>query len=85
MDKYRVDMNSRSKDGCAGLRVARRQGGENLLIGDCLIWLQRTIRQWEAMMLGSVLMLIAVAALAVLRIALRPAEPEPRGPMHTWF
>lgn len=85
MDKYRVDMNSRSKDGCAGLRVARRQGGENLMLGDCRIWLKRTMRQWEAMLLGAMLMLVVMICVRLTLAALQPPKPEPRGPIHTWF
>lgn len=55
MDEYRVKMNTRSKDGCAGLKVARRQKGANVLLNDCWIWLRRTTQQREAMMLGAVL------------------------------
>lgn len=34
MNAYRVKMNSRSLDNCPGLRVARKNGGENLLLHD---------------------------------------------------
>lgn len=63
MDEYRVKMNTRSKDGCAGLKVARRQKGENLLLHDCLIWLRRTMRQREALLLGGVLAVLLMVCL----------------------
>lgn len=68
MDEYRAKMNSRSKDGCAGLKVARRQKGEMVLLQDCLIWLRRTLRQWEAILFGGV---ISLAGLMVLRMAIQ--------------
>ena len=63
MDEYRVKMNSRSKDGCPGLKVARRQRGENLVVQDSVIWLRRTLQQREAMALGAVLAVLAVTGL----------------------
>lgn len=63
MDDYRVKMNSRSKDGFAGLKVARRQKGESLLLYDCLYWLRRTTQQRDAIALGAVLALVFMAFL----------------------
>ena len=65
MHEYRQKMNSRSLDGCAGLKVARRQRGEWMLVQNCLIWLRRILRQWEAMMLGVVLGILLMMAVRV--------------------
>ena len=48
-------MNARSLDGCAGLKVARKQRGEYLLFEDVFIHLRRILKQQEALMLGMVL------------------------------
>ena len=60
MHEYRQKMNSRSLDGCAGLKVARQQRGEWMLIEDCMIWFKRTTKQWQAMLLGFVIALVTV-------------------------
>ena len=66
MDEYRQRMNSRSLDGCAGLTVARRQRGENLLLENCLIWLKRVMRQREAIVVGVLLGMVLALATSTL-------------------
>ncbi|KAK5130661.1 hypothetical protein LTR08_001871 [Meristemomyces frigidus] len=63
LDGYRERMNARSLDDCAGLRVARGARGENLQVEDAMIWLRRMTGQWEAMLLGAVLAVVAMLAL----------------------
>lgn len=58
MHDYRRKMNSRSLDGCAGLKVARRQNGEWMLIEDIGIWLRRAMKQWDSLILGVVMALV---------------------------
>ena len=62
---YRQSKNVRSLDGCGGLRVARRQRGEFVLLQDGLIWLRRIARQWDAILFGVVLALVIMAMLRV--------------------
>lgn len=65
MEEYRQKMNSRSLDGCAGLRVARRQRGEWILLQDAAIRLRRITRQWEAMLLGALLAVLLFLCLPI--------------------
>ena len=65
MHEYRQKMNTRSLDGCAGLKVARRQRGEWMLVQDCLIWSKRVVKQQEAMILGAVLTILFMMAVHV--------------------
>jgi hypothetical protein len=67
MEWYQQQANMRSLDGLGGLRAARRGKGENVHLQDALIWLRRIFRQWDAMIVGG---LIALFALALLRIML---------------
>lgn len=60
---YHQKMNTRSLDGCAGLKAARRANGENLLLNDAYIWIKRTTGQWQAMLLGAVLALMLMVSL----------------------
>lgn len=76
IDEYRIKMNTRSKDGCAGLKVARRQKGENLLLHDCMIWLRRTIKQREAILLGAVIAMCVMILLRAATQALGLGVPE---------
>ena len=63
MHEYRQKMNTRSLDGCAGLKVARRQRGEPILIQDCLVWLRKILEQREAMVLGAVIAVLMMVML----------------------
>ncbi|KAK3629902.1 hypothetical protein LTR56_017797 [Elasticomyces elasticus] len=63
---YHQTMNTRSLDGCTGLKVARRERGENILLEDAIVWFRRTTTQWPAMLIGAV---IAVLAMLTLRAA----------------
>lgn len=65
MEWYQQQANLRSLDGLGGLRAARRGKGENVHLQDALIWLRRIFRQWDAMLVGA---LIALFALALLRV-----------------
>lgn len=60
---YHQKMNARSLDGCAGLRAARRANREVMLLEDGMIWLRRTLRQRDAVVLGVVLGLLTVVLL----------------------
>ncbi|KAK5688545.1 hypothetical protein LTS10_000523 [Elasticomyces elasticus] len=60
---YHQKMNTRSLDGCTGLKVARRERGENILLEDAIVWFRRTTTQWPAMLVGAVLALLAMATL----------------------
>lgn len=66
MHEHGVKMNTRSKDGCAGLKAARRHKGEDLFLHDGLIWPRRTTQQREAMLLGA---LFAMALMVCFRLA----------------
>jgi hypothetical protein len=76
MHEYRQKMNSRSLDGCAGLKVARRQRGEWMLVQDCLIWLRRVLRQWEAMIVGAVLGILLIMGVRVMSEMLELRVPS---------
>ena len=71
MEWYQQQANMRSLDGLGGLRAARRGKGENVHVQDSLIWLRRIFRQWDAMLVGA---LIALFALALLRLVLRVVD-----------
>lgn len=71
MDVYRQTKNVRSLDGCPGLRVARRQKGEYMLLEDGLAWLKRVASQWDAILVGAVL--------AVVMMLLSRVVPLPDG------
>ncbi|GME23142.1 pyridoxamine phosphate oxidase [Neofusicoccum parvum] len=59
--------NSYSLDGCLGMRSARKAGGERVLaLGDARARLRRTVGgQWDAVLLGFVLAVLAVLAARV--------------------
>lgn len=67
MEWYHQQANIRSLDGLGGLRTARRGKGENLLLNDALIWFRRVLGQWDAMLVGALIMLFAIG---LLRMAL---------------
>ena len=71
MEWYQQQANMRSLDGLGGLRAARRGKGENVLLQDALIWLRRIFRQWDAMLVGA---LIALFALALMRSVLHVVD-----------
>lgn len=71
MEWYQQQANMRSLDGLGGLRAARRGKGENVHLQDALIWLRRIFRQWDAMLVGA---LVALFALALLRLVLRVVQ-----------
>jgi len=66
MEGYHQQANVSSLDGCGGLKVARRGRGENVLLQDALIWFRRVLRQREAMVVGAIGMLFALAVLRLL-------------------
>jgi hypothetical protein len=71
MEWYQQQANMRSLDGLGGLRAARRGKGENVHLQDALIWLRRIFRQWDAMLVGA---LIALFALALMRSVLHVVD-----------
>ena len=71
MEWYQQQANMRSLDGLGGLRAARRGKGENVHLQDALIWLRRIFRQWDAMLVGA---LITLFALASLRLVLHVSD-----------
>lgn len=71
MEWYQQQANLRSLDGLGGLRAARRGKGENVHLQDLQIWLRRILRQWDAMLVGA---LITLFALALLRSVLHLVE-----------
>ena len=75
MQEYRQKMNSRSLDGCSGLKVARRQRGEYMLAEGCFIWLRRVLRQREPLLMGAVLGMLVMVGLRVLIEALQVRVP----------
>lgn len=66
MDKYRANWNRRSLDGLPGLRVARRDYGEYLFLGDVKAKLFKTLRASPG---GNLLLLVLVAILSSLLTA----------------
>lgn len=72
MDAYQVKNNSRSLDGLGGLKAARRRKGEILFVEDMSLWLARTVKQKEAMVLGAVLAIVALRILSMLSSVLLP-------------
>lgn len=66
LHEYRQKMNSRSLDGCSGLKVARRQRGEYMLVEDCFMWLRRVLRQREALLVGVLLGLLVMVGVRIL-------------------
>jgi len=67
MEWYQQQANLRSLDGLGGLRAARRGKGENVHLQDVQIWFRRILKQWDAMLVGA---LIALFALALIRSVL---------------
>lgn len=65
MEDYRAKMNTRSLDGLPGLRSAMERNGENAKVQEMLWWFRRTISQWQPMLLGAIMTLVAVALLRV--------------------
>jgi hypothetical protein len=63
MEWYQQQANLRSLDGLGGLRAARRGKGENMHLQDARIWIRRILRQWDAMLVGALIALFAVASL----------------------
>ncbi|KAI1780883.1 pyridoxamine phosphate oxidase [Hypoxylon cercidicola] len=55
VQKYQGEMNTHSLDGLPGLRSARRDVGEHLLLGDAKNFLQRVLAQREGVTLGFLL------------------------------
>jgi hypothetical protein len=71
MEWYQQQANLRSLDGLGGLKAARRGKGENMRLQDARIWIRRILRQWDAMLVGA---LIALFALASLRLVLHVVD-----------
>lgn len=67
MDAYRAKNNARSLDDLGGLNAARRLKGENIPLTNLLIRLKRCLQQWDAMLLGALLTMIAFMFLPSLR------------------
>jgi len=74
MEWYQQQANLRSLDGLGGLRAARRGKGENVHLQDVQIWSRRILRQWDAMLVGA---LVALFALALIRLALHIVDVGP--------
>jgi hypothetical protein len=71
MEWYQQQANLRSLDGLGGLKAARRGKGENMHLQDARIWIRRILRQWDAMLVGA---LVALFALASLRLVLHVVD-----------
>jgi hypothetical protein len=71
MKWYQQQANLRSLDGLGGLKAARRGKGENMRLQDARIWSRRILKQWDAMLVGA---LIALFALASLRLVLHVVD-----------
>ena len=57
LENYRAKNNARSLDGLPGLKAARKDKGEILLLGDARARASNLGRQWMAVMLGMLLVL----------------------------
>ena len=71
IQNYRVKNNVRSLDGLPGLRAARRDHGEVLLLGDVGARARRVGMQWGALLLGMMFIVIGIwmaVALGVVEI-----------------
>ncbi|KAF2145569.1 uncharacterized protein K452DRAFT_315787 [Aplosporella prunicola CBS 121167] len=66
---YQKQNNVRSLDGCTGLKAARKANGEMMLIGDVGARAGRIAKQWEAIIVG---MLLVLGPLLVSRYASLP-------------
>ncbi|KAI4145817.1 MAG: hypothetical protein LQ340_006149, partial [Diploschistes diacapsis] len=75
LENYRAQWNVRSLDGLPGLRAARRDNGEILLVGDAAATARKMGMQWRAVLLG---VFIAVA-LAWVSVAVGLMEVGIRG------
>jgi hypothetical protein len=71
MEWYQQQANLRSLDGLGGLKAARRDRGENMHLQDARIWFRRILRQRDAMLVGA---LVALFALASLRLVLHVVD-----------
>ena len=60
IQNYRVKNNVRSLDGLPGLRAARRDHGEVLLLGDMGARARRVGMQWGALLLGIMLVVALI-------------------------
>ncbi|KAF2120502.1 pyridoxamine phosphate oxidase family protein [Lophiotrema nucula] len=60
---YQRNMNFRSLDGLTGMRSARRARGQWMIAEDAKAWSRRVGHQWDAVLTGVVLTLIAMASL----------------------
>ncbi|KZO96625.1 pyridoxamine phosphate oxidase family protein [Calocera viscosa TUFC12733] len=63
LTKYRTDWNVRSLDGLTGLRQARREKGEWLIVGDVVAWLKMMWGLRDAVLFGIVLGVLVVLLL----------------------
>lgn len=52
MVDYQIKWNSKSLDGCRGLKIARRNAGEWLFLGDIQSWYWRTLKNWDTLLVG---------------------------------
>ena len=53
--EYQVKWNTKSLDGCKGLKLARRNAGESLLLGDLKARYWRIIKNWDAILVGMIM------------------------------
>ena len=65
MEWYQQQANCRSLDGLGGLRAARRGRGDNMIVQDGLTWMRRILRQWDAMIVGALVMLFVMGLVRV--------------------
>jgi len=63
LNDYWKNSNWRSLDGCPGLKAARRNRGNWLLIENVLAWWRRVFKQWEAMLVGMLIMSLMVVGM----------------------
>ncbi|KAF2208971.1 hypothetical protein CERZMDRAFT_100959 [Cercospora zeae-maydis SCOH1-5] len=71
MANYRAKMNPKSLDGLPGLRRAMETNGQNVALQEMVWWARRTASQWQSVLLGAIL---AVLALVVLQTAVRSLD-----------
>ena len=63
LQAYQAKNNARSLDGLGGLKSARRTKGETIWAENVEIWFRRVTRQWDALLAGALIALIAMRLL----------------------
>lgn len=64
--EYQAQWNHSSLDGLPGLKVARRDRGEVLWVGDLKAWSRRVVGQREAVLVGVVVGMVVYSVLQAL-------------------